>query len=58
MSFANFVHALQYARHSGIQVIAVVGRDGGLAPRAAKACVIVPTVNPEKITREPGVRSR
>ena len=47
---ANLVHALQYAKQTGAQVVAVVGRDGGYAARVAEACVIVPTVNPENIT--------
>jgi D-sedoheptulose 7-phosphate isomerase len=46
----NLVHALQYAKQTGAQVVAVVGRDGGYAARVAEACVIVPTVNPENIT--------
>jgi D-sedoheptulose 7-phosphate isomerase len=47
---ANLVHALQYAKQTGAQVVAVVGRDGGFAARVAEACVIVPTVNPENVT--------
>jgi D-sedoheptulose 7-phosphate isomerase len=47
---ANLVHALQYAKQTGAQVVAVVGRDGGYAARVAEACVIVPTVNPENVT--------
>jgi D-sedoheptulose 7-phosphate isomerase len=47
---ANLVHALQYAKQTGAQVVAVVGRDGGFAARVAEACVIVPTINPENVT--------
>ena len=46
----NLVKALQYAKEVGAAVIGVVGRDGGFTARVADACLIVPTVNPERVT--------
>jgi D-sedoheptulose 7-phosphate isomerase len=46
----NIVHALQYGREIGTQILGVVGRDGGYTARVADACVIVPTINPENVT--------
>jgi D-sedoheptulose 7-phosphate isomerase len=46
----NLVKAVQYAREVGASVCGIVGRDGGYTARAADACVIVPTVNPENVT--------
>ncbi|MCP5196290.1 MAG: SIS domain-containing protein [Gammaproteobacteria bacterium] len=46
----NLVRALQYAKGIGVEVIGVVGRDGGYTAQVADACVIVPTVNSETIT--------
>jgi len=46
----NLVMALKHAKSIGAKVVGVVGRDGGYTAKAADACVIVPTVNPENIT--------
>ena len=46
----NLVLALQYARKVGAKIIGVVGRDGGYTAQVADACVIVPTVNPARVT--------
>jgi D-sedoheptulose 7-phosphate isomerase len=46
----NLVKALQYAKSIGSQVIGVVGRDGGYTAQVADACLIVPTVNEDRIT--------
>jgi len=46
----NLVSALQHAKHIGVPIIGVVGRDGGYTAQVADACVIVPTVNPETVT--------
>jgi D-sedoheptulose 7-phosphate isomerase len=46
----NLVGAIQLARQLGAAVVGVVGRDGGYTARAATACVIVPTVNPDHVT--------
>lgn len=46
----NLVHALEYARHVGAQILGIVGRDGGYTAQVADACVIIPTINPETVT--------
>lgn len=46
----NLVRALEFARHIGATIIGIVGRDGGYTARVANACVVVPTVNPDKVT--------
>ena len=46
----NLVRALEYARHLGATICGVVGRDGGYTAKIADACVIVPTVNSERVT--------
>lgn len=46
----NLVSAIQLAQEVGASVVGVVGRDGGYTAKAAAACVVVPTVNPEHVT--------
>jgi D-sedoheptulose 7-phosphate isomerase len=46
----NIVRALTHARGIGAQIIGVVGRDGGFTATVADECVIVPTVNAERVT--------
>lgn len=46
----NLVTAIQLAQQVGASVMGIVGRDGGFTARAARACVIVPTVNPVHVT--------
>ena len=46
----NLVSAIQVAQGVGASVVGVVGRDGGYTAKAAAACVIVPTVNPDHVT--------
>ena len=46
----NLVAAVDQARRSGAKVIGIVGRDGGHTARLADACVIIPTVNPGRVT--------
>ncbi len=46
----NLVEAIKLAKTVGAKVTGVVGRDGGYTAKAADACVIVPTVNPDTIT--------
>jgi D-sedoheptulose 7-phosphate isomerase len=46
----NLVEAIKLAKSVGAKVTGVVGRDGGYTAKAADACVIIPTVNPETIT--------
>jgi D-sedoheptulose 7-phosphate isomerase len=46
----NLVAALDYAKSIGASVLGIVGRDGGHTARVADACVIIPTVHPDRIT--------
>ena len=46
----NLVAALQLAKQVGARVVGVVGRDGGYTAKVADACVIVPAVNPDRVT--------
>ena len=46
----NLVSALNLARAVGARVTGIVGREGGATARMAHACVVVPTVNAERIT--------
>jgi D-sedoheptulose 7-phosphate isomerase len=46
----NLVRAVAYAKQTGATILGIVGRDGGYTAKVADACVIVPTVNDERIT--------
>jgi D-sedoheptulose 7-phosphate isomerase len=46
----NLVAALQFARTTGAKILGIVGRDGGYTAEVADACVIVPTLNPARVT--------
>lgn len=46
----NLVRALELAVERGAPVFGIVGKDGGFTKQVAKACVIVPTVSPDRIT--------
>ena len=46
----NLVAALDVAKTIGARIIGIVGRDGGYTANVADACVLVPTVSPERIT--------
>jgi D-sedoheptulose 7-phosphate isomerase len=46
----NLVHALRHAKEVGAAIGGIVGRDGGYTARVADACVIVPTVDPARVT--------
>jgi D-sedoheptulose 7-phosphate isomerase len=47
---ANLVRAVDAARRTGAKVFGVVGRDGGHVGRTADVCVVVPTVNDNRVT--------
>lgn len=47
---ANIVEAVRLAKKIGAKVVGIVGRDGGYTAREADACVVIPTVDPEKVT--------
>ena len=46
----NLVAALNFAKSAGASILGIVGRDGGYTARVADACVVVPTVHPDRIT--------
>jgi D-sedoheptulose 7-phosphate isomerase len=46
----NLVRALELAKEVGAAVFGVVGKDGGATRTAAKACVLIPVVSPDRIT--------
>lgn len=46
----NIVHALDFAKERGAQIIGIVSRDGGYTAKVADACVLVPVINPDNIT--------
>lgn len=46
----NLIHAITLAIEREASVLAIVGRDGGAAGRAARVAVIIPTVEPALVT--------
>jgi D-sedoheptulose 7-phosphate isomerase len=46
----NLVRALEVAAQAGAAVFGIVGKDGGATRAAAEACVLIPTVSPDRIT--------
>jgi len=46
----NLVQSLELARERGSAVFGVVGKDGGATKKASEACVVIPTVSPDRIT--------
>ncbi len=46
----NIVAALDYAKSVGAKTMGIVGRDGGYTAKVADACVVIPTVDPDRIT--------
>lgn len=46
----NLVLALEHAKKVGARIYGVVGRDGGFTREAADACVVIPPLNPERVT--------
>jgi D-sedoheptulose 7-phosphate isomerase len=46
----NLVRALEIASQVGAAVFGIVGKDGGATRAASEACVIIPTVSPDRIT--------
>jgi D-sedoheptulose 7-phosphate isomerase len=47
---AILVRALEHAQEVGAVIGGIVSRDGGFAARVANVCVLVPVVNPERVT--------
>ncbi|MFZ2494100.1 MAG: SIS domain-containing protein [Thermoanaerobaculia bacterium] len=46
----NLIRAIDLAKEAGAKVFGIVGKDGGYTAQAADACVVIPVVNPERIT--------
>jgi D-sedoheptulose 7-phosphate isomerase len=46
----NLVAAIQLARKVGASVLGIVGRKEGHTARVADECVVIPAVNPERVT--------
>src|SRR5690242_5918681 len=46
----NLVAALDYSKSVGAAVLGIVGRDGGYTGRVADACIVIPTVQQDRIT--------
>jgi D-sedoheptulose 7-phosphate isomerase len=46
----NIVKALQYAEQLGATICGIVGRDGGFTSTIADACVVIPAINPDRVT--------
>ncbi len=46
----NLVSALQHAKQVGAKVCGIVGRDGGYTAQVADVCLLIPTVDPARIT--------
>ena len=44
------IAALDYGRQVGARLFAIVGRDGGHAATVADYCILVPTVEPARVT--------
>lgn len=46
----NLVRSLELAKEVGAGIFGIVGRDGGFTKEVADACVLIPTVSPERTT--------
>ena len=46
----NLVRSLELAKSVKAKVFGIVGRDGGYTKQVADACVLIPTVSPDRIT--------
>jgi D-sedoheptulose 7-phosphate isomerase len=46
----NLVRALEHASSVGAPIFGIVGKDGRYTATVAEACVIIPTVSPDRIT--------
>jgi D-sedoheptulose 7-phosphate isomerase len=46
----NLVLALELAKAVGAHVFGIVGKDGGYTAKVAEACVVIPTISPDRIT--------
>lgn len=46
----NIVHALDEAKHRGLRILGIVGRDGGYTKKVGDAVLVIPTMDPDMIT--------
>ncbi|HVT52570.1 MAG TPA: SIS domain-containing protein [Dongiaceae bacterium] len=46
----NLVRAIDLAKSRGAKVYGIVGRDSGYTAKQADVCVVIPTVNPARVT--------
>jgi D-sedoheptulose 7-phosphate isomerase len=46
----NLIKCIDLAKERGAKVYGIVGRDGGATKRSADACVVIPTVHPDRVT--------
>ncbi|MDR1085458.1 MAG: SIS domain-containing protein [Deltaproteobacteria bacterium] len=46
----NLVRALEFAREVKARILGIVGRDGGYTAQVADSAVIIPPLNPDRIT--------
>lgn len=46
----NLVRSLELAKEVGASIYGIVGRDGGYTKEVADACVLIPTVSPDRTT--------
>lgn len=46
----NLVRALELAKERGAYICGIVGKDGGYTKEVANHCVVIPTVNADRIT--------
>ncbi|NBW98101.1 SIS domain-containing protein [bacterium] len=46
----NLVRALEVSEKAGASIFGIVGKDGGFTKAVADACVVIPTVTPDRIT--------
>ena len=47
---ANLVAAVDEAKERGMDVLGIVGRDGGYTKQQGDLVLVIPTVNPENVT--------
>ena len=46
----HLINAIDVSKEVGARVIGIVGRDDGYTAKNADFCLIIPTVNPNKVT--------
>jgi len=46
----NVVRAIDVAKDRGAQIVGIVGRAGGYTAKCANACIVIPTVNEDRVT--------